>query len=517
MKELGKLFKIIDNNLLRWLFIGFIFIVPLWPKLPLRMINYTYIAIRAEDLYLSLLAAVFLIQVIRRRVSLNRQFLILFLIFWFFVFLSFAWNTFVTKTIEHLHLGLLHSLRRVEYMIVFFIGLSLIKNKNDFFQMMRYFFVAIFLVCLYGLGQKFLNFPAVQTMNPEYAKGYLLYLTPEARISSTFAGHYDLASYLVFFIPLVLSFYLFRNQRRYLALFFLCLLILIYTVSRISFIAYILTVFSFLILLKKFRLSLTIFVLTVILITATGEMTERFLRTFQIRTILVDEKTGAVYIGQKITTKELPAGTFYLKLGQQEQKALAKIKQEIKKVPNRNKEEFNIETFKQEIIQKKIQEAAATGKITEEKKEVYIATLSANIKPVNTIVSDISFATRLQIEWPRAINALMKNPFLGTGPSSLTEATDNDYLRWLGEFGLLGTLSFFLILFFILKETFLSLKNKFQDQNLLLAGFAFGLGALLVNATYIDVFEASKVAFTFWMIAGLLVGFRKLAIKNESH
>ena len=137
----------------------------------------------------------------------------------------------------------------------------------------------------------------------------------------------------------------------------------------------------------------------------------------------------------------------------------------------------------------------------------YMATLSANLKPINTVVSDISMATRFQIEWPRAINAFKKNPLLGTGPSSLTEATDGDYFRWLGEFGLLGTITFLNILFLILKTVWDKIKKfPFKDK-LIGYGFIFGFLALFINASYIDAFEASKVAYTFWTIAGLYVGY----------
>ncbi|GAB4218992.1 MAG: hypothetical protein Fur009_2890 [Candidatus Microgenomates bacterium] len=500
MKKLFGFLKKIDDNLLKWFLIGFIFFVPLWPKLPLKTINYTYIALRVDDIYLAFLTLIYFIQLIRKKVKLNINFFLIFLLFWLSVFASFFYNTFISKTIIYPHLGLLHSLRRIQYMIVFFISLAIIKTKQDFFEIIKYFFASVWLVTLYGLGQKFLNFPAVQTMNPEFAKGYLLYLTPEARISSTFAGHYDLASYLVFVIPIILSFYFIYNQKSYLTLFILSLIVLIYTASRISFGAYIIATFSFLIFLKKYKFSIFVLVLTILLMLTTGELTKRFLKTFQVRRILVDEKTGAVYIGQKITTKELPAGSFYIKLKDQNQNISSEI---------------NLEQFKQQVVQEKIKEVTSTGQIVDKKQiEKYASTLTANLKPVNTVVSDISFATRLQVEWPRALNAFKSNIFLGTGPSSITEATDNDYLRWLGEFGLLGTLSFFLILFNIVKKTFFNLVKKINKDTLPFIGFTFGLGALLVNALYIDVFEASKVAYTFWIIAGLFIGY-KLSMKKS--
>ncbi|MGB9882903.1 MAG: O-antigen ligase family protein [Microgenomates group bacterium] len=499
MVKLLGLIKKIDENILKILLAGFIFFIPLWPKLPIKTINYTYIALRLDDLYLLFLTVIFLIQLLRKKVSLDKNYLIMFFLYWFFVFLSTFWGIFIGKTIEFYHLGILHALRRIEYMIVFFISLSVIKDKKDFFKFINLFFISIWIVVLYGLGQKFLNFPAVQTMNPEFAKGYLLYLTPEARISSTFAGHYDLASYIVFSIPIILAFYFYSNSKKYLSLFILSLIVLIYTASRISFGAYIIATFSFLIFLKKYRFAFFVMILTVLLMLTTGELTKRFLKTFQIRTILVDEKTGAVYIGQKITTKELPAGSFYVKLKDQ--------------APVSND---NLNLFKQQIIQEKIKEATISGKVIGEKEiEKYISTLSANLKPVNTVVSDISFATRLQVEWPRAINAFKKNPLLGTGPSSITEATDNDYLRWLGETGILGTFTFLFILFNFLKKAFFEIKNKLAKNNLPMIGFTFGLGALLVNATYIDVFEASKVAYTFWLIAGLFIGYKLKTLKNK--
>lgn len=484
MPKLLRLLKKIDENLLKIFVSIFIFFIPLWPKIPLKTINYTYIALRLDDLFVAFLTLVFFIQLLRKKGVLEKKFFWLIVAFWLSVFLSAFWGIFIQKTIQFSHLGLLHALRRIEYMIVFFIGFAVIKKREDFFYFLKIYFSSVFLVVLYGLGQKFLNFPAVQTMNPEFAKGYLLYLTPEARVSSTFAGHYDLASYIVFAIPLILSFYFFTNKKYYLFLFVISLIVLIYTASRISFGAYIFSTFAFLLLLRKYWFTIFVLILTSFLILTTGELTKRFLKTFQIRRILVDEKTGAVYIGQKITTKELPAGSFYVRL---------KDKMNIK-------DNINLDLYKKQILEEKLKEATKNTQITltEKEKEKILASLSANLKPVNTVVSDISFATRLQIEWPRALNAFKKNPFLGTGPSSLTEATDNDYLRWLGEFGLLGTTLFLLILgkiFFLF----------FKKIPVFYFGYSFSLLALLFNATYIDVFEASKVAYIFWLITGFFI------------
>jgi len=495
MNKLLSWFRQLDENLVKILLIGFIFLVPLWPKLPIKMINYTYIAIRFEDIYLAVLVFVFFVQLLRKKVLINRKFIFPFAFFLLAAISSYLWNAYISKAIEFPHLGLLHTLRRIEYMIMFFIASSVIKTKKDFWQIISFFFFSVLIVVLYGLGQKFLNFPAVQTMNPEYAKGYILYLTPEARISSTFGGHYDLAIYLVLAIPLILSFYFSKKKSIYLYLFIVVLLILLYTSSRSSFIAYFVATIGFLLFIRKFKFMIFTLVLTAGLMFTTGEITKRFLQTFQVRRILVDDRTGSVYIGQKITTKDLPAGSFYVKLKDQ------------------TKGE-NLDTFKDQVVQEKVDEATLSGEITTVKEtEKYVATLSASLKPVNTVVSDISLATRIQVEWPRAINAFKKNPLLGTGPSSITEATDGDYFRWLGEFGLLGTIAFLNILFLIIKMIWDSVKELEINEKLIGYGFIFSFFALFINASYIDAFEASKVAYTFWTIAGLYIGYYSLNTK----
>jgi hypothetical protein len=52
-----------------------------------------------------------------------------------------------------------------------------------------------------------------------------------------------------------------------------------------------------------------------------------------------------------------------------------------------------------------------------------------------------------------------------------------------------------------------NLKKLAKENKIIAYGFTFALLALFINATYIDVFEASKVAYTFWTIAGLFVGY----------
>lgn len=490
MKKLKNLLLWLDNNILSILVGIFIFFIPLFPKIPFHSVNYTYISVRFEDIFTALLFIVYFIQLIRKKVFINKKFLLLFALYWSAVFLSAFFNTYVTKIIYISHLGLLHSARRIEYMGIFLIMLSIVKTKKTFFKYLGLILFSLLLVNIYGIGQKFIGWPAVQTMNPEYAKGYLLYLSAEDRISSTFAGHYDLAAYLVFLMPIVLGFYFLKKNLYYFLLTIFSFLILIFTASRISYGAYIISVFPLLLFLKKPKHFIILLVITILLTVSSKTLTSRFSRTFQVKQIFLNQNTGQVVVPQHITTQEVPAGSFYIGINQP-----IATNQQAQGV------------LLDETIRDTVRSAARSKgeKLTIKEENLRVASVSSKLKPINTVVSDISFATRLQVEWPRAVMAFLKNPILGTGPSSITEATDNDYLRSIGEVGALGTGLFILILFTIVKMIWTSIKSLPDKEKPLYYGFLFGLFGLLFNAGYIDVFEASKVAFQFWLITGLFV------------
>jgi len=499
-----KLISWLDNNIVKLLLMGYVFVIPLWPKLPLKMINYTYIAIRMEDLYVGLLVAVFLIQLLRKKIVLKKTLVIPILVFWGAVFASFVWGYYVSKTIVFQHLGLLHSLRRVEYMVAFFMFAASIQKKEDFYLYLKLIMGALFLVTGYGLGQKYLGWPAVQTMNPEYAKGYLLVLDANARISSTFGGHYDLAAYLIFLMPLTLGLFLSTSGAwYYFFVFFLSLYALVLTASRVSYGAYFLSTIPFLLFMRKFKLLFVVLVLTIGLTLLSSNLTSRISRTFQTRQIFIDKTTGQTTVPRRLKPDELPIGDYVINKKAVEDSATD--------VGSSNLNAKDVADAKANIRDEIVKNARMAGKtLTRAEEDALVEEAFAKMKVVSTMLPDISFATRLQVEWPRAIKAFMSNPVLGKGPSSITEASDNDYLRWLGEFGLVGTVSFLAILFLIAKSMWKKAVTTATDEKYLFWGILFSGAGLMVNASYIDVFEASKVAYIFWMIAGIFMGYATL-------
>jgi len=128
----------------------------------------------------------------------------------------------------------------------------------------------------------------------------------------------------------------------------------------------------------------------------------------------------------------------------------------------------------------------------------------AEEETLRPIQQDRSTSIRFDVEWPRALRSFYKNPLLGTGYSSLDLATDNDYLRTLGETGLLGLLAFLslLVSLFILLLRHHQRAKDFWDK--LITTASLGVFASMTSiALFIDVFEASKIALLFWSIMGL--------------
>lgn len=494
MQKLLKSLRWIDTHLLKILVIGFIFLIPLYPKLPVRMINYTYIAIRVEDFYLVFVGILFGIQFLRKKVIMPWKMFFLFLAYWIAVFASFVWGYYFQKTIIIDHLGFLHSVRRIEYMLIFFVAYSTIRSRKDFFLYLKLIFSVLAIVSLYGFGQKFFGWPAVQTMNPEYAKGYILVLESWSRISSTFAGHYDLSGYLILIMPILIGYYLYKGSIKYFILFLISLGALVLAGSRASYIAYIFSMSVFLIFMRKFKLLVIILIATAIFTPLSDNLANRLSRTFQQTKVFVDSETGETFVARNLQPDDLPPGDFGVNSN------LSNVNSGTPVVVDQK----TAYIAKVNIRETLVKEAEQTGKkYTNQEFNEAVELVFLRQIPITKYLPDISISTRLQVSWPRAFQAFRKNLLLGSGPSSLGEATDGDYLRWLGETGLLGT-SIFLI---ILGSIMMSIKKRValmqKKYAYIFYGFLFGFIGLFINAGYIDLFEASKLAYVFWLLAGI--------------
>ncbi|MBI3485811.1 O-antigen ligase family protein [Candidatus Daviesbacteria bacterium] len=452
--------------------IGILFIfIPLFPKFPLENISGTFVAIRYEDVLIALVVFVWFVFNIRNlRKYFSNIIFQAFILFWLIGLLSLFSGIFITHTIS-LKLALFHWLRRVEYMSLFLIAATSVSSLNQAKFLIKISLVGALIVIFYGFGQIYFNFPVISTTNREFSKGLILYLTNGARVNSTFAGHYDLAMYLSIILMIIATnFFYYRkilNKLMIAFVGFISFALLGLTAARVSFVATILGLAAvFWLNQKKVLLVLLIF----LVIASVGLIPE--LRHRLVATVTVNLLNGG---GPKYTPAPGTITDFT----------------PIDQIP---------ENIRQQVLEDRAKRAANPGSPST---IVYKDTVAG--EPVNSTELGVyrSFGIRLNVEWPRAINSFLRNPFLGTGYSSISLATDNDFLRSLGEVGILGTLSLALI-FYILIKSLLKVFNQSQGfEKYYLLSMITSVVVILVTATVIDVLEASKVAELLWIWLGI--------------
>ena len=452
MQKLSLWFR---DSFPKYLLGAVLIIVPLFPKFPLLAIPGTYVAIRFEDLILFLLGVTTLIKILSNtKVFFKDEITVAFLLFFGVNLVSLISGVFLTQTVS-LHIGLLNYFRRVEYIIPFFAILTLF-NKEQIKANLGYYVKILLLVTsvafIYGLGQRYFAFPIIITQNDQYAKGVALRWTEGAHISSTFAGHYDMAAFMVLVLPIFISlFFILKEKMSKLWLVLPIvggLWLLVNSLSRISQVSYLVAVSLPLLISKKFKALVAVLVVSIVLIGASSSLNARFARVIEV-------------FYQKIKT-ETPISL-----------------------------NINISVKAEETTPQLLKTTQAVPVVT----------------PV-PVFEDRSTSIRLKVEWPRAIRAFKINPLLGTGYSSISMATDNDYLRMLGETGLLGFMAFFLI-FARIGKLFIKALGKLKDMTELERGYVVGIiggtVGIFISSFFIDLFEASKLAILLWFMLGYAV------------
>ena len=440
-----------------WVLMFLAVFIPLYPKFPLFNIPLTYVAVRLEDLIIATVVSIWLFtHIFNYKNYLNQTIYKSFILFWIIGGLSLISALLITYSISP-HLGLLHWLRRIEYMSLFIIAATTITKTWQVKVSLAVIFTTAILVAMYGFGQILFDFPVISTTNKEFSKGLVLFLTNGARVNSTFAGHYDLAAYLSIILVLIATlFFYYKNLLHkflLIALGAVCFVLLGLTAARISFFATFLGIAATFLLGGKKWLLVGLIGASLLLVVAIPDLRHRL-----VATITVNIMGGG---GAKYTPPPDKVTIFTPK----------------KAVPS-------IDGSGQ----------VATSQATE---SGAVAVDTVPGEPINTTELGVyrSWGIRFDVEWPRAWAAFLKNPFLGTGYSSLTIATDSDYLRSLGEVGILGTLALILIFIIIIKKMIIFLRGNTNFEKYFIIG---GLGTVLVILTsglFIDVLELKT---RFW-------------------
>lgn len=499
----------LDEHILEYLSFALLIFIPLYPKIPSADILPGYIVrLRLEDFLVALSFLIWLIWLVRGKVSLRDNPIFILLMTYILVgFISSLSAIFITKTVplELLHINklFLHWARRIEYFSVFFVFFSSIRSLA---QIKKYIYTAaivLLIVSLYGFGQRYLYWPAYSTMNREFSKGVKLYLSQHARVLSTFGGHYDLAAYLMVTLTLFITIGAVVKKLYQKLIFWIISLagfwLLILTVSRTSFLAYLVSItvaFIFLGFKKSFFWTFShwflIMLLSLFIMLSFGDLSDRFAHLLKVDS-LKDSLVNPI-------KKEAPKGSNVAFLDAVSPKSdtppsLTKPSDVYDDIPDYENSEAST------VARPRVYSQAA-------------------------IQYDLSTSIRLDYTWPKAIEGFNRNPLLGSGYSTLTkeriqifteaESTDNDFLRSLGETGLLGFLTFYGTIAFLCYYTIFNFKKITDPFSFaIVAGLCAAIIGLLVNAIYIDVFEASKVAYTFWIMVAILIATVKLSLKQN--
>ncbi len=549
-----KLFSWIWENIPFISTVFLLMLIPLYPKLPLLDVSHTWVYVRVEDFLVIFVLGLWSILLFKRKVTLKTPLTLPILIFWIIgVVATIHGVILIFPEISNVfpNVAFLSFLRRIEYMSLFFVAYSSMRDKKLLPVVIFTLVLTFFLVSIYGIGQKYLGFPAYLTMNEEFAKGIPIRLSELSRVPSTFAGHYDFAAYLVLMIPILAS--LIFGFKNWFLKFILCagvilgFAVLFMTVSRVSFFVLFIALFVVLSLQNK-KLILyflpLVAILAVLFFSSQSALFSRFGNTVKEVNVLVDAKTGRAighieYISLE-NFKNKPINQ--RRIGENGQIYTEPIKEDVgsKASPssflslNRlpievpSVTDVNLSTGENlpqgtayvnlplSPVIKKLKyffyEKSSSSNATSS--EGFIFHGDFLVKEASAY--DLSFTTRFQGEWPNTLKIFKQNIFFGSGYGSVSLAVDNNYLRILGETGIFGIAAFFAIFLsfgIYIKKLLPNVESKTTRSFIL--GFVAGFVGLALNALLIDVFEASKIAFTLWILVGVILGTLVLYQKEE--
>ncbi|MDP1721658.1 MAG: O-antigen ligase family protein [Candidatus Gottesmanbacteria bacterium] len=541
-----KLLEFCKEHILFFVTLGLLAFIPLYPKIPLVDIRHTWVYVRVEDFVVLFTLFFWGISTIRKRTSVQTPLTVPILLFWTIGGVATIHGLlliFISLGDVRGNVALLSMLRRIEYMSLFFVAYSAMKDKRYLSWVAIVLTGTVMAVALYGLGQKYGGFPAFLTMNEEFAKGIPIRLSGLSRVSSTFGGHYDLAAYLVLVLPILVSMmFAVKHLFGRLALgvaSLLGLVVMVMTVSRISLFALVAAVGVVMFAQKKKLVLISVPIIIIgamIFVTISPSIVQRYTSTVKQIDVLVSATTGEAvghstnvsndYFVNK-TVRQVystsvtdlynhasPSASRDVPYAWIEKDPVLYVEPNAPNGENLPQGTGYVNLELSPIVRKlghfyyePIPKTATTSA------EVFIINGDFLLKKVYTY--DLSFTTRFQGEWPRAIETFKKNIFIGSGYGSVGLAVDNSYLRMLAEVGLLGFGTFFSI--FVLAGIYIwkSLPGVHDlKTRSFIIGFVGGVGGLVINAFFIDVFEASKVAFVLWLLFGVSFGSLGLLVRK---
>jgi len=551
----------IDNNLVLILAALLIIFIPLYPKIPLwSPIEQYIVRVRLEDLLILIAVPLTFIQIWRKKARLPSKIMIgLFATYVAVGALSLLWSMFIIRMIplEFLHIGksALHYLRYLEYFSVFFVAYAAIRSKADLRKLLIILAATVLTISAYGYMQKFFYWPVYSTMNREFSKGIRLVLTEHARIQSTFAGHYDMAGYLVIALPILMSLGLSARKWSKKILLFVSfsggLWLVVMSASRMPFAASLVGIALVIFLHALFQPTWTkklVFLVSrslifglcfIILLYYFGQgMLDRLSTVVSNadNPISLTAEFDKIIDPLPIPNSQqliawLPKAPALPESAEPAPDMEAALIAQIVSISDQPPVPAQSPTVAPAIprdVYEVIPEPVTQTVVNEDGSTTMTVIHKTRVYSDCALKHELSLCIRLESLWPWAWQSFTTSPIFGTGYATLNkqfveeftvaDSTDNNYLRILGETGLLGMIAFMSIIGYLVWQTLKSLRSVSPNiVRPLLIGFLAATIGLLINAVYIDVFAASKVAYTYWLIAGLALASTHLTSVSTSH
>lgn len=523
--------------------------IPLYPKIPLfSPIEEYVVRVRLEDLAVAIGLLLTLIQVVRRKAKFHKTMFVLMGIYALIAVASMLSSIFLIEMIplqfKHIAKTLLHFFRYLEYFSVFFITYAAVKRKRDVYWLIGVTAATVLAIAVYGYMQKFFYWPVYSTMNREFSKGIRLVLTEFARIQSTFAGHYDMAAYLVITLAVLLSVALAAIRKRtkwlLLIIFALGFWLMVMSASRIPFAASLLGIAVVILGQAWVKPSLRTKALAFVQYSATFALFLVFM-LYYFGQDMLNRMSNLISTGDNpiVISDVIDDFLAPLPIPQSDQLIAwlpKSAKPPVAAEPAPDLEEAiaaQVATINDQMPVPKptgivVQPAKPRDVFVDIPEPIVQETVQEDGSTKLTVINrprvysdcalkhELSLCIRLESLWPWALQSFYTNPLLGTGYATLNkqyveeftfvDGTDNNYLRTLGETGILGFLSFYGIVGYAVVTTASNLRRAQHGfYQAVLLGYVAGTLGLLINAVYIDVFAASKVAYAFWMMTGIVL------------
>lgn len=536
--------------------------------LPLTGIEEYIVRVRLEDIFILLTALIWFIWLLRKKILWKSAMLWMIIAYAVVGFVSTVAAIFVVQSVplQPLHVGktVLHYFRYLEYFSLFVILYSAVRRRTDLILGVSIFAITVFAISAYGYGQRYFYWPVYSTMNREASKGDAQVLTQYARVQSTFGGHYDMAAYLVVSLPLILAL-AYKVKQRWFSLalhvtFWVGTWLLLMSASRAPFAAYLVGVALAIAITTltqsswkerfAFGISRSIIfgVMSFVLIFYFGQdmilRLSHFVNTQPAvsgviaqlnevrKNVISDEALAEHPLSQERVLAMLPKGS-PPPVVEKSKEEVANTVEETKTVasgrdqppiplvppsPSPSPSPIPVDAYNDDVPEEvMIATVSAIGETT------YIKVTRKRVYSECALEKELSLCIRQETLWPRAIEGFLANPLTGSGYATLTkeevdqfteaDSTDNNFLRTLGETGILGFITFYGCVGLVLYMA----ARHLNDRDILVSGYSVGLLGgtigLLLNAIYIDVFAASKVAQSYWALAGLFFGY--LAVREQ--